>query len=110
MIYSVHVTSQAERDMDKAADYIAFTLLNPSAAYNLLVYAKETLNSLKLNPERNRIVDDPLLFSWGIRLMIIKNYLAFYVIDEKDRTVHIIRFLYKKRNWLHILKQGFSLE
>lgn len=110
MIYSIHVTLQAERDMDDAANYIASTLLNPDAAYNLLVSANDILNSLDHNPERDRPVDDPLLFSWGVRFIIVKNYLAFYVIAEENKTVHIIRFLYKKRNWLHILKQGFSLE
>lgn len=43
MIYSIHVTLQAERDMDHAANYIASTLLNPNAAYNLLVFANDIL-------------------------------------------------------------------
>ncbi|MCD7956961.1 MAG: hypothetical protein LUG93_14685 [Lachnospiraceae bacterium] len=60
MIYSIHVTLQAERDMDDAANYIASTFLNPDAAYNLLVFANDILNSLDHNPERNRPVDDPL--------------------------------------------------
>ncbi len=107
MTWSVHITTQAERDIDEAASYIAFTLLNADAAYNLLVTANDVLHSLAHDPKRNRPVDDPLLSSWGIRFIAVKNYLAFYVVSEEDRTVHVIRFLYRKRNWIHLLKQGY---
>ncbi|MCD8119785.1 MAG: type II toxin-antitoxin system RelE/ParE family toxin [Lachnospiraceae bacterium] len=110
MSYYVHVTRQTERDLDDAAEYIAFTLLNPDAAYQLLVSANKVLSSLDENLQRNRRVDDPILSAWGVRFVMIKNYLAFYVIEEERNTVHIIRFLYAKRNWVHILKQGISLE
>lgn len=76
MTYSIHATLQAERDMDDAANYIAFTLLNPDAAYRLLIFASNVLNSLDHNPERNRPVNDPLLFhgvyvlSW-LRIMAL---------------------------------------
>ena len=51
----------------------------------------------------------PVLASWGIRFVIINNYLAFYTIDEEKQTVIIVRFLYQKSNWTSILRQGFSL-
>ena len=52
---------------------------------------------------------NPVLASWGIRFVIINNYLAFYTIDEEKQTVIIVRFLYQKSNWTAILRQGFSL-
>ena len=36
MSYQVHITSTAEHDIMRAADYIEFTLKNPDAADNLL--------------------------------------------------------------------------
>lgn len=36
MSYQVHITSTAEHDIMRAADYIEFTLKNPNAADNLL--------------------------------------------------------------------------
>lgn len=110
MIWQIHITRQAKQDMIIAADYIEFMLLNPDAADSLLDTAETNINSLSQMPDRFRPVDDPLLSSWGVRFIMVKNYLAFYVISEESKTVHIIRFLYGKRNWLHILKQGFSLE
>lgn len=55
-------------------------------------------------PEKFKTVDGPVLATWGIRLKVINNYLAFYIIDEKSKTVHIVRFLYEKRNWISILR------
>lgn len=109
MSYQVHITSTAEHDIMRAADYIEFTLKNPDAADNLLDAATEQIGSLADLPQKFRLVDDPVLASWGIRFVIINNYLAFYTIDEEKQTVIIVRFLYQKSNWTSILRQGFSL-
>ena len=109
MSYQVHITSTAEHDIMRAADYIEFTLRNPDAADNLLDAVTEQIGSLADLPQKFRLVDDPVLTSWGIRFAIINNYLAFYTIDEEKQTVIIVRFLYQKSNWTSILRQGFSL-
>ena len=46
MSYQVHITSTAEHDIMRAADYIEFTLKNPDAADNLLDAATEQIGSL----------------------------------------------------------------
>ena len=83
MSYQVHITSTAEHDIMRAADYIEFTLKNPNAADNLLDAATEQIGSLADLPQKFHLVDDPVLASWGIRFVIINNYLAFYTIDEE---------------------------
>ncbi len=109
MSYQLHFTSTAEHDIMRAADYIEFSLKNPDAADNLLDAATEQIDSLADLPQKFRLVDDPVLASWGIRFVIINNYLAFYTIDEEKQTVIVVRFLYQKSNWTSILRQGFSL-
>ncbi len=109
MSYRIHITSTAERDIMSAADYIEFTLKNPKAADNLLDEAEAQINSLSELPEKFPLVDDPVLASWEIRFVIIKNYLAFYTIDKETQTVIVVRFLYQKSNWNSILRKGFSL-
>ncbi len=109
MIYNIHITATAERDIMKAADYIEFTLKNPPAADNLLDEAEVQINSLSELPEKFRLVDDPILASWKIRFVVVKNYLAFYTIDNETKTVIIVRFLHETSNWNAILRQGFSL-
>ena len=109
MNYQVHITFTAEHDIMRAADYIEFTLKNPTAADNLLDVSTEQIGSLSDLPQKFRLVDDSVLASWGIRFVIVNNYLAFYTIDEEKQTVIIVRFLYQKSNWTSILRQGFPL-
>ena len=82
---------------------------NPDVADKPLDNATEQINSLSDLPQKFHLVNDPVLASWGIRSVIINNYLAFYTIDEEKQMVIIVRFLYQKSNWSSILQQGFSL-
>ncbi|MFR7973387.1 MAG: type II toxin-antitoxin system RelE/ParE family toxin [Lacrimispora saccharolytica] len=107
MSYHLHITSVAERDISQAADYIEFVLKNPKAADDLLEETDQKINALLPFPQEHPIVEDKLLAAWGIRFTQIKNYLAFYVIEENQVTV--IRFLYAKSDWISILKVGFPL-
>lgn len=107
MNYHLHITSVAQRDISQAADYIEFVLKNPKAADDLLEETDQKINALLPFPQEHPIVEDKLLAAWGIRFTQIKNYLAFYVIEENQVTV--IRFLYAKSDWISILKIGFPL-
>lgn len=107
MNYHLHITSVAQRDISQAADYIEFVLKNPKAADDLLEETDQKINALLPFPQEHPIVEDTLLAAWGIRFTQIKNYLAFYVIEENQVTV--IRFLYAKSDWISILKVGFPL-
>jgi len=102
-LYQVHITTAAERDLNRAADYIEFSLKNPQAADDLIDEAETMLSSLSHMPKRFALVDDKLLAALGIRFVQVKNYLAFYVIDQASQIVHILRFLYGKSNWVSIL-------
>ena len=107
MNYHLHITSIAQRDISQAADYIEFVLKNPKAADDLLEETDQKINALLPFPQEHPIVEDKLLAAWGIRFTQIKNYLAFYVVEENQVTV--IRFLYAKSDWISILKVGFPL-
>ena len=107
MSYHLHITSVAQRDISQAADYIEFVLKNPKAADDLLEETDQKINALLPFSQEHPIVEDKLLAAWGIRFTQIKNYLAFYVVEENQVTV--IRFLYAKSDWISILKVGFPL-
>ena len=107
MNYHLHIASVAQRDISQAADYIEFVLRNPKAADDLLEETDQKINALLPFSQEHPIVEDELLAAWGIRFTQIKNYLAFYVVEENQVTV--IRFLYAKSDWISILKVGFPL-
>ena len=105
MYYSIHITSKVEADIQAAADYIGFVLLNPDASDLLLDTLNEEISNLSSMPAKHQFVEDPVLASWDIRMISVKNYLAFYVINETESTVHIVRFPSEKRSWAAILRR-----
>lgn len=106
MTYKVHLTKVAKQDLSKALDYIEFSLHNPSAADKLLNNAETIIDSLAYMPARHPVIQDRVLSARGIRYVKVDNYLAFYFIDEEKCAVYVIRFLYGKRNWISILREG----
>lgn len=43
------------------------------------------------------------LKNYNFRKLIIKNYIAFYRVDENKELVNVERILYNKMNWKNIL-------
>jgi toxin ParE1/3/4 len=104
MKYSLYITDLAEEDILATVKYIASVLKTPIAANNLLDEIERHEKILEDTPGMYPFVHDEYLASKGIKYFAIKNFLLFYTIDEKSKTVKIIRFLYRRRDWKNILK------
>jgi len=104
MKYSLYITDIAEKDILATVRYIANTLKNPIAANNLLDEIERYEKILEDTPGMYPFVQDEYLAAKGLKYLAIKNFLLFYTIDEKSKTVKIIRFLYGRRDWKNILK------
>jgi len=103
MSYSLCITDIAEEDISASITYIADVLKNPVAANNLLDEVERHEKILEETPNIYPLVRDEYLAGKGLRYTMIKNYLLFYVVDENDKTVTVIRFLHGRRNWKSIL-------
>ncbi len=101
MKYKIKITDKALSDIEQAVFYIKDELHNLTAANNLLDLSMQQIQNLSNFPFSNPLVDDDFLRQVGFRFLVIKNFLAFYIVTED--TVKIIRFVYKKRNWSDIL-------
>lgn len=102
-MYKINITKAAEIDLQNAAFYIANNLKNKMAANRLLDAAEKELSLLCDMPERNPLVRDSFLASNGVRIQMIKNYLAFYVIRKENSSVTVLRIVHSRRNWITIL-------
>jgi len=49
-------------------------------------------------PLRHQLYQEEPWHSKGLRFLPIDSYLVFYVVQEEDKTVVIIRIMYGKRN------------
>ena len=101
--YRVIFAKPAETDLDEIADYISERLGAPIAARNMLLAIRKTAHTLSFSPQGHPKVRDDRLAAKGYRWIGIKNYIAFYTIDEQKKTVNVERILYGRRDWQRIL-------
>ena len=104
-MYRLRFSKLYESDVDSCYNYIKNHLEAPVAADNLIMEMLEKLNRIKENPNARPLVQDAYLASLGYRLINVNNYMIFYIIDDDDKHIKVIRFLYSKRNWITILRQ-----
>jgi plasmid stabilization system protein ParE len=82
----------------------------PIAAENLMKELYDKLNHIKEKPYSRPLVHDEFLASLGIRSIRVKNYLIFYNIEEDNKYINAISFMYNKRDWINILKEKYISE
>ena len=110
MNYSVNITALAEEDILATVKYISDVLKNPIAAHNLLDEIERYEKILGDTPAIYPFVRDEYLAGNGLKYVMIKKFLLFYTIDEIRKTVNVIRFLYRRRDWKNILSNKTETE
>jgi len=101
--YRVAVAKAAKADLMEIDNYIAIELNSPMAAANFADAVEKNLGSLSFSPHGHPKVRDDRLAAKGYRWIGIKNYTAFFTIDEQSKTVNVERILYGRRDWQRIL-------
>ena len=102
-VYSVNITEPAETDLRDIARYIPSQLNAPTTALNMVRTIREAIAKLETGALLYPLVRDDRLAALGYRPLIIKNYIAFYVVNEKEKTVDVDRILYGRRDWQNLL-------
>ena len=105
MKYSVNITDIAEEDILSKVKYISNILKNPVAANNLLDEIERYEEILENTPNIFSYVSDNNLAKKGLKFIVIKNFLMFYTVNENDKSVTVIRFLYGRRDWKNLLQK-----
>ncbi|MCC8105265.1 MAG: type II toxin-antitoxin system RelE/ParE family toxin [Clostridiales bacterium] len=103
--YKIKITPYAREQMKEIRDYIACQLLNPDAARNTIKAIRKEVNSLSTMPDRLRTVDEEPWGSLGVRKISVKNYYAYYWIEEEAQVVHVTAVAYAMRDQENVLKQ-----
>lgn len=98
MRYSIAVTEQAQADINEVFNYIALELQSAQNASRLLDKLESSILSLAEMPERFRRYDKEPWKSRNLRAMPVKKYLVFYVVDNKNHLVTVLRVLYGARD------------
>lgn len=89
----------AQQDLINILNYIKQE--NPTAAFKLIQEIDETISKLEDFPNMGVIPKDLRLKSLGYKMLVINNYLVFYVL--KDSTVEIRRIIHGKRKYSFLI-------
>ncbi|AGL03661.1 type II toxin-antitoxin system RelE/ParE family toxin [Desulfoscipio gibsoniae] len=101
--YSLKLTPKASKDLDKIYRYITEELYAEQAAVNLLEKIETSVMRLKDFPFSGNYFADEYLKKKGYRKLIIDNYIDFYVVDEEEKQVVVMRFLYGRQKYEGLL-------
>lgn len=103
MKYEVIIQENAENDLFGIFEYISDCLCEKEIAVKIYQDIMHGILSLEVMPKRCAIIDRQPYRKSEIRRLIVGNYSAFYVIDDKEKNVHIIRVVYNRREWQNII-------
>jgi plasmid stabilization system protein ParE len=104
VIYKIRILKPAQLEIRETYRYIEEELNNPIAASRRVALIDKAIVSLQENPTRFPLVRDDYLASKGYRMIVVKNHLIFFIIREEEIAVSVMRVLYGRRDWLHLLK------
>ena len=98
MSWKILYTEQAQRDLDDIYGYIADVLLEPAVAKSLIGAIVKNIRTLNEMPMRCRLYDGEPWHSKGLRFLPVKNYIVFYLPNETDNTVTVVRIMFGGRD------------
>ncbi|RJQ30442.1 MAG: type II toxin-antitoxin system RelE/ParE family toxin [Peptococcaceae bacterium] len=101
--YKLKFTPIANGDLYGIYRYISEHLVAPKAANDLMDNIETSIMRLKDFPYSGSLVADDILNSRGYRKLIVKNYIVFYLIDEAEEQVVIMRVLYGSQQYEKLL-------
>ncbi len=101
--YRVDLSEPAEEDLRDIVRYISAQLFVPITAIKMMETIEDALSKLSDMPHGYPVLRDDRLASMGYRRVDIKNYTAFFTINEKEKVVDVERVLYARRDWGNLL-------
>lgn len=101
--YRVDISEPAEDDLRDIVQYISAQLSVPMTAMKMMEAIEEALAKLADMPHGYPVLRDDRLASMGYRRVDVKNYTAFFTINEKEKVVDVERILYARRDWANLL-------
>lgn len=101
---NLHVSKEAQNDLDQIKAYITEELVNPDAALATIGRITKKIRILENQAYAGTLLSSIVDTESDYRFLVSGNYLVFYRAYETD--VYIDRVLYGRRNYMRILFGG----
>lgn len=99
MTYKLVFAPQFEEDLDNTFDYIQKNLCAPQAAKDLMSEIDKSISFAAENPYMYPLCPEPLS-EYGLRKIVVKNYIAVYSVNESAKTVNFLKLFFGRQNYL----------
>lgn len=104
-MFDYALTETAESDLEEILEYISNELHNPDAARALMDELEDKIDEICKMPKSGRIVTNEYLSRANIRRFLVKNYVAYYIVDSDMNRIVILRVVYSKRSMDDVLRE-----
>lgn len=101
--YEIKLSIKAKDDLKSIVLYIKNNLNEPAIANKYAKIIREEIQTLGYYPQKFAVIDDNSVKDLNLRKLIIKNYIAFYRVNEENKVVNVERILYGASNWINEL-------
>lgn len=102
--YRVQYSAEAVEDIRNIHRYIADELRAPQAARKQVDRIRKMIRSLNDSPFRFTALEWEPWASMGMRRVSVDRYLVFYLVQNAESTVTVIRIFYSGRNIEEIVR------
>ncbi len=102
-MYTVVYLPTAKQDMVQTAQYIRTVLKNPQAALKQVERIVHSIDELGTFPYSCPMYYPRRRLEHDYRKLLVNNYMVFYWVEEREKTVTVARILYAKRSFEHLL-------
>jgi toxin ParE1/3/4 len=99
--FTVRYLQTAEQDLEDIFDYIMRD--NPRAAASMIEKFDQAISQLAATPEIGARPKDDRLRKLGYRMLVVNDYLVFYVVKPRVKTVQIRRIIHGARQYGFLL-------
>ncbi len=101
--YALIIFPKAAEDIENIFKYISVDLLNPIAASNLIDKFYSKLDNVRHFPKSMPKISNRVVQNKNIRKLVVDNYVVFYNVNEKQKSIEVVRVLYGMMNWVNLL-------
>lgn len=97
-IFTYRLSDAAKEDLAEIYDYISFNLSNPDAADAFLDEFDAKAVEICKSPRSGTPVNNEYIIRDDVRKFLVKNYIAYYVVDDEKYEVQVARVVYGGRD------------
>ena len=104
--FAVHILPRANQNLKDIIYYIAINRESIFNAERVQSAIMKRIMNLTIFPEGNPLVPEEPFLSNSVRMVHVKHYTIYYIVDTKSTTVYIIGISHARRSRDFLLKDA----